>query len=79
MLIELLGLTGALLVGAACSGTAGVIALLLDRRIARRAGPEPEEAPIGVPAASASPGARERDGRLALTDGSRWPSRSSRG
>ena len=32
ILIELLGLTGALLVGAACSLTAGTIALLLDRR-----------------------------------------------
>src|SRR4249920_2080314 len=32
VLIELLGLTGALLVGAVCSATAGVIALLLDRR-----------------------------------------------
>jgi spermidine synthase len=30
-LIEVLGLTGALLVGAACSATAGVVALLLDR------------------------------------------------
>ena len=30
-LIELLGLTGALLVGAACSATAGIVALLLDR------------------------------------------------
>ena len=43
MLIELLGLTGALLVGAACSATAGVVALLLrDRarsgRARRRAG-----------------------------------------
>ena len=32
-LIELLGLTGALLVGAACSGTAGIVALILDRRV----------------------------------------------
>ncbi len=30
-LIELFGLTGALLVGAACSATAGIVALLLDR------------------------------------------------
>jgi spermidine synthase len=36
VLIELLGLTGALLVGVACSGTAGVIALLLDRAIGSR-------------------------------------------
>ena len=32
VLIELLGLTGALVVGAVCSGTAGAIALVLDRR-----------------------------------------------
>jgi len=32
VLIEALGLTGALVAGAACSGTAGVVALLLDRR-----------------------------------------------
>lgn len=32
VLIELLGLSGALLVGAACSATAGLLALLLDRR-----------------------------------------------
>lgn len=34
-LIELLGLTGALAVGAAGSATAGIVALLLDRRMAR--------------------------------------------
>ena len=33
VLIELLGLTGALVVGAVCSGTAGAIALVLDRRL----------------------------------------------
>jgi spermidine synthase len=33
VLIELLGLTGTLLVGAACSAVAGGIALLLDRRV----------------------------------------------
>ena len=32
VLIELLGLTGALVVGAVCSGTAGLVALALDRR-----------------------------------------------
>jgi spermidine synthase len=32
VLIELLGLTGTLVVGAACSASAGVVALLLDRR-----------------------------------------------
>ena len=35
ILIELLGLTGTLLVGAACSALAGIIALALDRRVAR--------------------------------------------
>jgi len=35
ILIELLGLTGTLLVGATCSALAGVIALVLDRRVAR--------------------------------------------
>ncbi len=35
VLIELVGLTGTLLVGAACSATAGLIALFLDRRVAR--------------------------------------------
>ena len=38
ILIELLGLTGTLLVGAACSALAGTIALLLDRRVARAQG-----------------------------------------
>ena len=48
VLIEVLGLTGALLVGALCSGTAGLVALALDRRV----GPpivtqaEPESAPV---------------------------------
>ena len=35
ILIELIGLTGTLVVGAACSALAGAIALILDRRIAR--------------------------------------------
>src|SRR6478735_7551690 len=39
VLIEVLGLQGALIVGAICSGTAGLVALLLDRRI----GPAPTE------------------------------------
>ena len=34
VLIEVLGLTGALLVGAVCSGTAGLVALMLDHRAA---------------------------------------------
>ena len=45
VLIEVFGLTGALVVGAACSGTAGGIAILLDRRVAPlqpgRSHPEP--------------------------------------
>ncbi len=36
VLIELLGLTGTLVVGAVCSGTAGIAALLLERRRARQ-------------------------------------------
>src|SRR4051812_41318608 len=40
VLIEVLGLTGALVVGAVCSGTAGVIALLLDRRRTTDEAPE---------------------------------------
>lgn len=45
VLIEALGLTGALVVGAACSGTAGAIALLMDRRVAPlEAGPRPAHA-----------------------------------
>ena len=63
-LIELFGLTGALLVGAACSATAGVVALLLDRwvrrgeraattaaaaRPRRRRATEPVAAPVAAP------------------------------
>ncbi len=44
VLIELLGLTGALVVGAACSGTAGLMALALDRR----AGPLPTPAEVAA-------------------------------
>jgi spermidine synthase len=57
VLIELLGLGGALLVGAACSAVAGVVALLLDRMVTRRevraaeaAGPTtPAASTVGVP------------------------------
>ena len=75
VLIELLGLTGSLLVGASCSAVAGLIAVLLDRRMAASTGgsvPEP------------APGA----GRLAATDvcarrrpapGPQPPRRGSRG
>jgi spermidine synthase len=52
VLIEELGLTGALLVGAVCSATAGVVALLLDRR-AGSAGDPPDDA--GPRAARALP------------------------
>jgi len=45
VLIELLGLTGALVVGATCSGVAGVVALWLDRSSpSRRVEAEPHEA-----------------------------------
>ncbi len=47
VLIELFGLTGALIVGAVCSGTAGLIALFLDRRSgAAAANPTPDPEPI---------------------------------
>lgn len=42
VLIELLGLTGALVVGAACSATAGVGALLMDRRLPGSATSRPD-------------------------------------
>ena len=47
VLIELLGLTGAMLVGAACSATAGTVALVLDRRLG---------APSATESAPAAPG-----------------------
>ena len=43
MLIELFGLTGALVTGAICSGTAGLIALLLDRRGRTVAAPDADD------------------------------------
>jgi spermidine synthase len=59
ILIELLGLTGTLLVGAACSALAGIIALALDRRVARaEAGGSGAAAAVpaaSAPASSASP------------------------
>ncbi len=73
ILIEVLGLTGALLAGAACSATAGATALLLDRRAgegpggadeAERAAPlKPAAAPVAP--ADAADAARRR--RLALS------------
>ena len=78
VLIELLGLTGTLVVGAACSASAGLVALLLDRRTgtAPTAGvPVARAAVAGVPTTSAArsdadaDAARERRRRrrLALT------------
>ncbi len=51
VLIELLGLTGTLLVGAACSAIAGVSALILDRR-----GPQQPAATDEAPVPAAPPG-----------------------
>jgi spermidine synthase len=51
--IEVLGLTQTLLVGAACSGTAGLIALRLSGRVARPVGTTVEEAAAAVVPAAA--------------------------
>jgi spermidine synthase len=56
ILIELLGLTGALLVGAACSGVAGVLALIVARSSSR---PEALVAPQGPVNALAPSAARQ--------------------
>ena len=66
VLIELLGLTGALLTGAAFSLTAGTIALLLDRRL-QRAGER--RGPVGRSASGAPviEGASANRRRLALS------------
>lgn len=61
ILIELVGLTGALVVGAACSGVAGAIAIVLDRRVA----PSTRPAPIAEAAPAAAGGQPSRL-RLAL-------------
>ena len=55
VLIELFGLTGALVTGAVCSGTAGLIALLLDRRAAAPAAAETDAA-SSVGSAAVIPG-----------------------
>jgi spermidine synthase len=61
VLIELLGLTGTLVVGAICSGTAGLAALGLsrqaggDRRAARRDGPGPTRPGLPVRVSVARP------------------------
>ncbi len=70
VLIEVLGLTGALLVGAACSGTAGVVALLLDRRsdsTPATASEMPVLRAALVPGATAGLGRPARARRLALS------------
>ena len=54
ILIELLGLTGTLLVGAACSATAGVIALVIDRSrgpLPAADGPAASPGPVSPPPA----------------------------
>jgi spermidine synthase len=56
VLIELLGLTGTLLVGAACSGVAGAVALLLDRRVAGWEPVRPRVAATPAPAPSGPAG-----------------------
>ena len=56
VLIELLGLSGALLVGAGCSATAGLIALLLDARWGLRGEMQATEAAtVREPARAATP------------------------
>jgi spermidine synthase len=53
-LIELLGLTGTLFVGAACSGIAGIVAIVLSRETSPEAA-EREPAPLVVPATPIAP------------------------
>jgi spermidine synthase len=66
VLIELLGLTGALAVGAACSAVAGLAALPLERRKALRAkGPAPDALPR-TSARPSSPARLPNRARLAL-------------
>jgi spermidine synthase len=64
-LIELLGLTGTLFVGAACSGTAGVVAILLSRQTETEGPPveiPPLAAPRAVPVIPAMSAAPAREG-----------------
>ncbi len=58
ILIELVGLTGTLVVGAACSGVAGAIAIALDRRVAPSVRPTP--APTSMAAAAGGEPSRLR-------------------
>ena len=69
ILIELLGLTGTLLVGAACSAIAGIAALILD---ARR-GPLPDAATAAAQRRLTRGGAGSRDGRIAGRNASHSP------
>jgi spermidine synthase len=62
VLIELLGLTWTLVVGAACSGIAGLAAIALSREPAEDAGASPTHSP----APSLAPGAHARRPTLAL-------------
>ncbi len=67
VLVELLGLTGALLVGAACSATAGAVALVLDWRVGPEATNEEQARPAGSAPDRAGRAARPPGGRrLAL-------------
>jgi spermidine synthase len=67
VLIEALGLSGALYVGAACSGTAGMVALLLDRRHAAEASAPLARTPSPARATTApGPGVPVDRRRLAL-------------
>ena len=52
VLIELLGLTGALLVGAGCSATAGLVALALDRRAGAPSATPSDQEPAPAPASA---------------------------
>jgi spermidine synthase len=70
ILIELLGLSGALLVGALCSGTAGLVALALDRMTKPAAHTEAIQATESATAAAArtaQAGRRPGSRRLALS------------
>ena len=82
VLIEIVGLTGTLIIGAIGSGTAGVTALLIDRRTRvasadatpRPAGELPQPASLG--AAALAPVAEPAAAPSAASLAERWPSRS---
>lgn len=54
-LIELIGLSETLMVGVACSGTAGLAALLVDRRLGRRTGMAVDALPVPTPESAPAP------------------------